>query len=96
MTTRTALESDPLIDAKQAAKLLNISPTKIKRMAQAGQVPAIQIGNYWKFRASWLESWLNSRVPSAASPVIDQLKSEVAALRKEVADLERKTAARKR
>jgi excisionase family DNA binding protein len=45
MTTRTALESDPLIDAKQAAKLLNISPTKIKRMAQAGQVPAIQIGN---------------------------------------------------
>lgn len=59
---------EPLIDAKQAAAILNISSTKVKRMAAAGEVPAIQIGNRWKFRASWLDAWLNSRVPSACHP----------------------------
>lgn len=59
---------EPLIDAKQAARILNISPTKLKRMAHAGEVPAIQIGNRWKFRASWLDKWLNSRVPSTCHP----------------------------
>jgi excisionase family DNA binding protein len=59
---------EPLIDAKQAAEILNVSATKIKRMAQAGEVPAIQIGNRWKFRASWLDKWLNARVPSACHP----------------------------
>jgi excisionase family DNA binding protein len=59
---------EPLIDAKGAAEILNVSPTKIKRMAQAGDLPAIQIGNRWKFRASWLDAWLNSRVPLAGHP----------------------------
>jgi excisionase family DNA binding protein len=67
------MSCEPLIDAKQAAEILNISPTKIKRMAQAGQVPAIQIGNRWKFRASWLDAWLNSRVPSACHPCPSQI-----------------------
>lgn len=59
---------EPMIDAKQAAKILNISPSKIKRMAQEGELPAVQIGNRWKFRASWLDKWLNDRVPSACHP----------------------------
>ena len=92
----TTLESDPIISAKRGAKLLNISLTKFKQMARAGLLPAFQIGNRWMTRASWLEDWLNSRVPSAASPVIDQLKSELDALHKEVANLKRKTAAGKR
>jgi excisionase family DNA binding protein len=66
------MSCEPLIDAKQAAEILNISPTKLKRMARAGQVPAIQIGNRWKFRASWLDKWLNSRVPSACHPCSSQ------------------------
>lgn len=67
------MSCEPLIDAKQAARILNISPTKVKRMAQAGQVPAIQIGNRWKFRASWLDKWLNDSVPSACHPCPPQL-----------------------
>jgi len=59
---------EPLIDARQAAKILNVSATKVKRMAQAGEMPAIRIGNRWKFRASWLDKWLNSRVPSLGHP----------------------------
>jgi len=62
------MSCEPLINAKQAAAILNISATKLKRMAQAREVPAIQIGNRWKFRASWLDKWLNARVPSASHP----------------------------
>jgi excisionase family DNA binding protein len=67
-------QCERLIDAKQAAEILDISPTKIKRMAATGEVPAIQIGNRWKFRASWLDGWLQSRVPSSASPVPVSIK----------------------
>jgi excisionase family DNA binding protein len=62
------MNCEPLIDPKEAAGILKISTTKLKRMAQAGEVPAIRIGNRWKFRASWLDSWLNSRVPSPGHP----------------------------
>ena len=65
---------EPLIDARQAAKILNVSATKIKRMAQGGELPAIQIGNRWKFRASWLDQWLNSRVPLRGHPRSPQSK----------------------
>jgi excisionase family DNA binding protein len=68
------MNCEPLIDAKTAAAILNISATKIKRMAQAGEVPAIQIGNRWKFRASWLDKWLDSRVPSPGHPCPSQME----------------------
>lgn len=59
---------EPLIGAKEAAAILDSSPTKIKRMAAAGEVPAIQIGNRWKFRASWLNEWLDRQVQLARHP----------------------------
>ena len=68
---------ESLIGAKQAAEILNISPSKLKRMAQAGEVPAIQIGNRWKFRASWLDAWLECRVSSARHPRSSQPMEEV-------------------
>jgi len=63
---------EPLIDVKQAAAILNVSTTKVKRMAQSGELPAIQIGNRWKFRPSWLDKWLNSQVPSLGHPCSSQ------------------------
>jgi excisionase family DNA binding protein len=59
---------EPLIDAKRAGAILDVSATTVKRMAQAGELPAIQIGNRWNFRASGLDNWLNSRVPSQGHP----------------------------
>lgn len=63
-----AVGCEPLIDAKRAAELLDVSASTVKRMAQSGELPGIQIGNRWKFRESWLDAWLRRRVPFAGHP----------------------------
>ena len=55
---------EPLLDSTQAAKLLNIHPKTLKRMARKGEVPAIQIGKLWRFRTSSLDMWTRSRLTS--------------------------------
>ena len=48
---------EPLLDSEQAAKLLQIHPKTLQRMARKGEVPAIQIGKLWRFRGSQLYEW---------------------------------------
>lgn len=55
---------EPLLDSTQAAKLLQVHPKTLQRMARAGEIPAYRIGDLWRFRASDLDNWLRSRVCS--------------------------------
>jgi len=48
----TPLSFEPLIDNVAAAELLKIHPKSLQRMARRGEVPAVRIGRYWRFRAS--------------------------------------------
>ncbi len=50
---------EPLLDSDEAAALLKIHPKTLQRMARRGEVPGIQIGNLWRFRASALNAWMN-------------------------------------
>ena len=59
---------EALIDASAAAALLNCSSKTVKRMAARGEIPALKIGNRWKFRASELDEWMHSRLVSAGQP----------------------------
>jgi len=46
---------EPLLDARQAAKLLGGLHVKtVQRMARRGELPGYQIGKFWFFRASEL------------------------------------------
>ena len=49
---------EPLLDSEDAAQLLRIHPKTLQRMARKGEVPAMQIGKLWRFRASALNDWL--------------------------------------
>ena len=60
---------EPLIDAKAAAILLNSNPKTVKRMAARREIPAIQIGNRWKFRSSELDEWMRQRLVSHCHPL---------------------------
>jgi len=53
---------EPLLNSVQGALLLGIHPKTLQRMARAGQVPALRIGDLWRFRASDLDEWLRSGV----------------------------------
>lgn len=59
---------EPLIDILAAAGLLKIHPKTLQRMARCGQIPAVRIGRYWRFRASQLDSWIRTQVNSSRQP----------------------------
>lgn len=56
---------EPLIGSNQAARLLgNIHVKTLQRYARRGDLPGYQIAGHWYFRASDLDTWLQSRVNS--------------------------------
>jgi excisionase family DNA binding protein len=52
---------EPLLDSEEAAALLKIHPKTLQRLARQGEISAVQIGKLWRFRASVLNGWINSR-----------------------------------
>jgi excisionase family DNA binding protein len=51
-----------LLDSDEAAALLGIHKKTLQRMARSGEVPGVQVGDLWRFRASTLNEWLASRL----------------------------------
>ena len=51
-----------LLDTDEAAKLLRIHPTTLRRMARKGEIPALQIGKLWRFATSALLQWQQQKL----------------------------------
>ena len=64
INTITTPNVEPLIDAKAAGRLLHLHPKTVKKMAAKGQLPALRIGNRWRFRASELDAWARAKLQS--------------------------------
>ncbi len=60
--TVSGAQFEPLLDSDEAAALLKIHPKTLQRMARNGEITAIQIGKLWRFRASQLNQWMESKV----------------------------------
>lgn len=54
-----------LLDSEEAAGLLKIHPKTLQRMARQGEITAIHIGKLWRFRASVLNQWLETKLATA-------------------------------
>ena len=53
-----------LIGLRDAAELLQIHPDTLKKKARAGEIPGRKVGARWRFRASELDLWVRSALPS--------------------------------
>jgi excisionase family DNA binding protein len=74
---KPALGFEPLIGSIDAAKLLgNIHVKTPQRYARQKRIPGSQIGGHWYFRASELDSWLQSRINLSCHPCRLQEKSD--------------------
>jgi excisionase family DNA binding protein len=74
---KTLRSFEPLIGSCEAAKLLgNIHVKTLQRYARHRRVPGYQIGGHWYFRASELDSWLQSRINLSCHPCRLQEKSD--------------------
>jgi excisionase family DNA binding protein len=52
----------PLLDAAQAAELLNVPPSWVLDEARADRIPHVRLGRYVRFDPEALEEWWRSRV----------------------------------
>jgi excisionase family DNA binding protein len=59
---------EAMIDAREVGKLLRLHPKTVKRMAAAGEIPALRIGRIWRFRASALDGWVAAQLQSNRHP----------------------------
>ena len=59
---------EALLTSKEASQILKIHPKVLERMAKRGEVPALKVGKFWRYRATTLDAWINSRLQSARQP----------------------------
>lgn len=57
MTPRVQRE---VMDIKEAADYLQISPDTLYRYAAEGSLPAFKLGNRWRFKRSILDTWMST------------------------------------
>ena len=59
---------EALLTSREAARVLKIHPKVVERMAKRGEVPALKVGKFWRYRVTALDEWINSRLQSARQP----------------------------
>lgn len=57
----TARAVEPLLDAGQAAELLNVPKSWVLAEARAARIPHIRLGRYVRFQGSQLQAWWQER-----------------------------------
>lgn len=57
-----------VMDIRQAAEYLGISPDSLYKYASENFIPAFKLGNRWRFKRSLLESWMEQQSSRQLSP----------------------------
>lgn len=57
-----------LLTTKELHDVLHVDRTTIYRMAESGRIPAVKVGNQWRFPRTQIEQWLQR---NSAAPVRD-------------------------
>lgn len=50
-----------VLDVRQAARYLSISPDTLYLYASTGVIPAFKLGNRWRFKKSLLDQWMDKK-----------------------------------
>ena len=54
---KTAIET---FTPNDLAKILNLHPFTVTRLAREGKIPAFKVGGVWRFRKDEFERWISS------------------------------------
>ncbi len=55
------MSDDQLMSVKDLADYLQVNISTVYLWSQRGQIPAMKVGNMWRYRRSEIEEWLNQR-----------------------------------
>lgn len=55
------MSGESLITPEDVAAYLAVSEAWVAEQARAGDIPALKLGRYWRFRRSEIEQWLTTK-----------------------------------
>ena len=55
------MSDNQLMSVKDLADYLQVNISTVYLWSQRGQIPAMKVGNMWRYRRSEIEEWLNQR-----------------------------------
>ena len=64
------MPDDQLMSIKELADYLKVNVTTIYLWSQRGQIPAMKVGNLWRYRRSDIEDWLNAQRNQPVEPEV--------------------------
>jgi len=75
-TSAARSEVREVMDIRQAADYLGISPDTLYKYASESFIPAFKLGNRWRFKKSRLDDWMDqqSGVVAQAQPELKEVK----------------------
>ena len=74
---RTAVlrsEVREVMDIRQAADYLGISPDTLYKYASENFIPAFKLGNRWRFKKSRLDDWMDQQSGGAPQAEVKEVK----------------------
>lgn len=63
-----------VMDIRQAAEYLGISPDTLYKYASESFIPAFKLGNRWRFKKSRLDDWMDQQSGGAPQTEVKELK----------------------
>lgn len=57
-----------LFTSKEVGLILGVHPKVVERMARRGEIPALKVGKFWRYRVSKLDGWIDSQSQSSRQP----------------------------
>ena len=75
---RTAVlrsEVREVMDIRQAADYLGISPDTLYKYASENFIPAFKLGNRWRFKKSRLDDWMDQQSGGAPQAEVKEVKA---------------------
>lgn len=62
---------DRLMTVKELAAYLNINERTVLKLATTGPLPAVKVGNQWRFRKAMIDTWLDDQMLGVTRRYVD-------------------------
>jgi excisionase family DNA binding protein len=73
-TSAVRSEIREVMDIRQAADYLGISPDTLYKYASESFIPAFKLGNRWRFKKSRLDDWMDQQSGMTAQAELKEVK----------------------
>src|SRR6266852_7832323 len=68
--------NDRLMTVKDLAAYLNLNERTVLKLAADGPLPAVKVGNQWRFRKAMIDAWLDDQMLGISRRYVDPPQAE--------------------